>query len=76
AIMLGGGRFAQLFFEPFLNNRSSKKGYLLGGINARIFALGGMALLFYFSPNINDVFIILSIFILISLFSFSGYSQI
>ncbi len=72
AIMLGGGRFAQLFFAPFLNNQSSKKGYLLGGINARILALGGMALLFYFSPNINDSFIILSIFILISLFSFSG----
>ncbi len=72
AIMLAGGRFAQLFFAPFLNNQSSKKGYLLGGINARILALGGMALLFHFSPNINDSFIILSIFILISLFSFSG----
>jgi len=72
AIMLGGGRLVQLFFAPFLNNQSSKKGYLLGGINARIFALGGMVLLFYFSPNINNSFIILLIFILISLFSFSG----
>lgn len=72
AIMLGGGRFAQLFFAPFLNNQSSKKGYLLGGINARIFALGGMALLFYFSSHINDIFIIWSIFILIFLFSLSG----
>jgi len=72
AIMLGGDRFAQLFFAPFLNNQSSKKGYLLGGINARIFALGGMALLFYFSSHINDIFIIWSIFILISLFSLSG----
>lgn len=72
AIMLGGDRFAQLFFAPFLNNQSSKKGYLLGGINARIFALGGMALLFYFSSHINDSFIIWSIFILISLFSLSG----
>jgi len=72
AIMLGGGRFAQLFFAPFLNNQSSKKGYLLGGINARIFALGGMALLFYFSSHINNSSIIWSIFILISLFSFSG----
>lgn len=72
AIMLGGGRFAQLFFAPFLNNQPSKKGYLLGGINARIFALGGMALLFYFSSHINDSFIIWSIFILISLFSLSG----
>ncbi|MEA3420608.1 MAG: hypothetical protein U9Q97_02880 [Acidobacteriota bacterium] len=32
SIMLGGGKFAQLFFAPFLNNQLSKKGYLLGGI--------------------------------------------
>jgi len=72
AIMLGGGRVAQLFFAPFLNNHTSKKGYLLGGINTRVFALVGMALLFYFSTFIKADFIIGSIFILISLFSFSG----
>jgi len=72
AIMLGGGKLAQLFFAPFLNNRSSKKRYLLDGINARIFSLGGMALLFWFSSHIADTLIIWSIFILISLFSFSG----
>jgi len=72
AIMLGGGNFAQLFFAPFLNNQSSKKGYLLGGINVRIFALGGIALLFYFSSHVSEYFIIWFIFILISLFSFSG----
>jgi len=72
AIMLGGGRLAQLFFAHFLNNQSSKKGYLLGGINARIFALTGMAVLFYFSSYVSGNFIILSIFILISLFSLSG----
>ncbi len=72
AIMLGGGRFAQLFFAPFLNNQPSKKGFLLGGINARIFALSGMSLLFYFSPHISNSVTIYSIFILISLFSLSG----
>jgi MFS family permease len=72
SIMLGLGKVAQLFFASFLNNRPSKKGYLLAGINARIFALGGMALLFYFSSHINDSFIIWSIFIFISLFSLSG----
>jgi len=71
-IMLGGGNFAQLFFAPFLNNQSSKKGYLLGGINARIFALGGIALLFYFSSHVSEYFTIWFIFILISLFSLSG----
>lgn len=72
AIMLGGGKFAQLFFATFLNNRSSKKCYLLGAINIRVFALAGMALLFYFSSHVNDSFIVWSIFILISLFSISG----
>ena len=72
AIMLGGGRVAQLFFAPFLNNQPSKKGYLLTGINTRIFALGGIALLFYVSSHVKGSFIIGSIFILISLFSFSG----
>ena len=72
AIMVGGARFAQLFFAPFLNNQPSKKGYLLGGINARVLSLAGMALLFYFSVSIKGSFIILAIFILISLFSFSG----
>ena len=72
AIMVGGSKFAQIFFAPFLNNQSSKKNYLLGGINARIFALIGMALLFIFSSNISESLTIWAIFILISLFSFSG----
>jgi len=72
AIMLGGGNISQLFFVQFLNNQSLKKGYLLGGINARIFALGVMSLLFYFSSRVNDSFTIWSIFVLISLFSLSG----
>jgi len=72
AIMLGFGKFSQLFFAPFINKQPSKKGYLLSGINTRIFALAGMALLFYFSSRFNGGFVILSIFILISLFSLAG----
>ena len=72
AIMLGGGKIAQLFFVRFLNNQSLKKGYLLGGINARIFALGGISLLFYFLSHVSNSLIIWFIFILISLFSLSG----
>ena len=72
AIMLGGGKLAQLIFASFLSNQSSKKAYLLGGVNARVFALGGMALLFWFSPHIDNVAIIWFIFILITLFSFGG----
>ncbi len=72
AILLGGARFGQLFYTPFLNNQSLKKGYLLGGINTRIVALGGMALMFSLSSHISGNLIVWSIFILISLFSFSG----
>jgi len=72
AIMLGGGKLGQLLFASFLNNQSSKKAYLLGGVNARVFSLGGMALLFWFSPHINNLVIIWFIFILITLFSFGG----
>jgi len=72
AIMVGGARFAQLFFASFLNNQPLKKGYLLGGINARIFALAGMALLFRISGSLEGGVIIGAIFVLISLFSFSG----
>ncbi|MGC9363536.1 MAG: MFS transporter [Fidelibacterota bacterium] len=72
AIMLGGGKFAQLFFAPFLHNRSWKKPYLLTGINARILSLFAMAMLFCLSAGIGNMLIIVSIFILILLFSISG----
>ncbi len=72
SIILGGGYFAQLFFAPFLHNQSSKKGFLLAGINTRVFALAGLGLLFYFSSHVSEYFIICFIYILISLFSFSG----
>lgn len=72
AIMLGGGKFAQLFFATFLHNRSWKKPYLLTGINARILSLFAMAVLFSLSDEIGNMSIILSIFLLISLFSISG----
>lgn len=72
AIMIGGGKLAQLFFAPFLNNQFAKKGYLLGGINVRILSLCTMAFLFYFSSHMSGHFIIWSIFILISLFSLGG----
>jgi len=41
-------------------------------VRARVFALGGMSLLFYSSFHASDSFIIWFIFILISLFSVSG----
>jgi MFS family permease len=72
AIMLGGSHLSQLFFAPFINNRPMKKGCLLFGINARIFALACLAFLFFLSSWITGSFLIIMIFLFISVFSTSG----
>lgn len=72
AIMLGGSHLSQLFFAPFINNRPMKKGWLLLGINARIFALACLAFLFFLSSLITGSFLIIMIFLFISVFSTSG----
>ena len=72
AILVGGGKLSQLLFAPFLSNKPYKKNLLLGGINARIISLAGIGLLFVLSAAIPDALIILSIFLLIFLFSVSG----
>ena len=72
AILVGGGKLSQLLFAPFLSNKPYKKNLLLGGINARIISLAGIGLLFVLSTAIPDALIILSIFLLIFLFSVSG----
>lgn len=72
AIMVGGSSFTQLFFAPFISNYHFKKKFLLLGINARIFALLGMGLMLLYSPHLSHTLIIGLIFLLISIFSFSG----
>ena len=72
AIMLGGSHLSQLFFAPFINNRPMKKGCLLLGINTRIFALACLVFLFFLSSRITDSFLIMMIFLFISVFSISG----
>ena len=72
AIMLGGSRLSQLFFAPFINNRPMKKGSLLLGINTRIFALVCLVFLFFLSSRIMGSFLIILIFLFISVFSISG----
>lgn len=73
AIMLGGSSFAQLFFTPMLSNKPRKKGFLLFGINLRIFALFGLGLLLHwFTDKSESDLVIWTIFILITLFSVSG----
>ncbi|MBD1260867.1 MFS transporter [Maribacter polysiphoniae] len=72
AIMLGGSSFSQLLYAPFVSNNHFKKKFLLIGINSRIFALLGLALMLYFSSMVDESMIIWMIFILISIFSFGG----
>ncbi|MBE0649894.1 MAG: MFS transporter [Bacteroidales bacterium] len=72
AIMVGGSSFTQLFFAPFISNYHYKKNFLVLGINARILALLGMGLMLIYSPHLPHPLIIWLIFILISIFSFSG----
>ncbi len=72
AIMVGGASLTQLVFAPFISNFHYKKGFLLLGINMRILALLGMGLMLYFSSLLPPKLIIWLIFLLITIFSFSG----
>ena len=72
AIMMGGASFTQLIFAPFISNFSYKKKFLLMGINARIVALFGMALMLFYSSTLSAQTVIWLIFLLISVFSVSG----
>jgi MFS family permease len=77
AIMLGGSGVFQLIFAPILSKNSLKLKYLLLGVNLRIIALLLMSAMFFFSHSLTGDTIILLIFILISIFSFSGsYSNV
>jgi len=72
AIMIGGASFMQLIFSALLSNASFKKIWLLTGINIRIVMLLLMALLFNLSPTLSSYFIFISIYVLITIFAFSG----
>lgn len=77
AIMMGGASFAQLFFAPFVNNVKYKKTHLLIGINFRIFSLFALAFTLYLSYKYSSNYILIMLFLFISVFSFSGaYSNI
>lgn len=72
ALMLGGASFSQLFFAPYLSNKQHKKGYLLFGINLRVLSLLGLGFILFYGLSRININPILIIFILISMFSFSG----
>jgi len=72
AILLGGSSVTQLFFAPYISNKSYKKKYLLLGINSRIFSLLGLGLILFYLQAQHSVHIIWIIFVLITIFALGG----
>lgn len=72
SIMMGGASFSQLLFAPLVSNVAFKKKYLLTGINLRILSLFALAFILYRLSNNHSGYILVFIFLFISLFSFSG----
>jgi MFS family permease len=72
AIMVGGSSFTQIFFAPYLSNVPYKKGFLLAGINLRIFSLLALGLMLFYLNGHHSFSLLWLIFILITIFSLSG----
>jgi len=72
AIMVGGSGLMQIVFAGFISNKAHKKKSLLLGINLRIVALFFLGLLLIYSASLSNFLLISLIFLLISIFSFSG----
>lgn len=72
AILIGGTRLSQLFFAPYINSKPSKKRLLITGINLRILALIGVAVVFYFNDSFSGNIIIALIFLFMTSFSLGG----
>jgi len=72
AIMLGGAQFMQLFFAPWLSNKTFKKNYLLVGINTRVFALAGLGVLLFILQSRTSGYMLGMMFLFITLFSLAG----
>lgn len=71
-IMMGGSSFTQIFFAPFISNKSYKKKYLLLGINTRVFALFGLGMLLFLLQAGQQVYVLWLIFFFITTFSLAG----
>lgn len=71
-IMMGGASLTQLLFARYLSNAEYKRGFLLFGINTRIVALFLMGLMLWYSGLLSDGLTIWLIFLLISVYAFTG----
>jgi MFS family permease len=71
-IMVGGSSIVQIVFAGFISNRKRKKTTLISAISLRVFTLLLLAVILFLSDYISGWVTITAIFILISIFSFSG----
>lgn len=72
AIMMGGSSFTQLFFAPYLSNKTFKKKFLLFAINTRVFALLGLGILLFILTGGQQNYVLWFAFFFITLFSLAG----
>jgi MFS family permease len=72
AIMMGGSSFTQLFFAPYISNKSFKKKFLLAGINVRVLSLFALALILFLLQKSQSGLILWLIFLFITLFALGG----
>jgi len=72
AIMMGGSSFTQLFFAPYISNKSFKKIFLLAGINVRVLSLFALALILFLLQKSQSGLILWLIFIFITMFAVGG----
>jgi MFS family permease len=71
-IMIGGSSLMQIFFARSLSNKNHKKSPLLFAINLRVLTLFMLSFLLLKSGIFPNCLLIIIIFIIITIFSFSG----
>lgn len=72
AILLGGIRFAQLFFAPYISNKPYKKKFLLLGINSRVLSIVALGGIIFFMQAGDTHWVLWLIFFFISVFALGG----
>ncbi|MBN2425822.1 MAG: MFS transporter [Calditrichaceae bacterium] len=72
AILMGGSSFTQLFFAPYISNKTYKKKYLLLGINLRVLSLFALGLILFYLKVDQSTLILWLIFLFITIFAISG----
>lgn len=72
AIMIGLPLVSQLLFAPFVQSRSKKKKYLIGGLYTRMLALFGIGMLLIGSKHLTPGVVLFFIYTGLILFSLSG----